>query len=287
MAFGMPAFAALEDTRPPLRAEVFGPASGADITRPRINPFREPQSLETIPEATPEASDGILTTLPPTNASTPLPEPPAIEIISDPTLSGFRPKYRPFGQSEQSAAGVDIANPERAAIKPQRRPVSVLEKAVENSTQEAISRQITADIERLEEQERQFNLATASEFAVTSSLLPKKRPAGIAKLARELQAKRQTETKTVAATSASAPAVTPESETAPVERSGNIFARNKLSLVGVYGTSSSRRALIRTPTGRYVKVKPGQRISGWRVAAIGESSVRVTKGSQTRTLRLP
>lgn len=65
------------------------------------------------------------------------------------------------------------------------------------------------------------------------------------------------------------------------------FNKKRISLVGVYGTASSRRALVRMPSGRYVKVKPGQKFAGWKVSAIGESSVRITKGSRNQVLRMP
>lgn len=65
------------------------------------------------------------------------------------------------------------------------------------------------------------------------------------------------------------------------------FNKKRISLVGVYGTTSNRRALVRMPSGRYVKVKPGQKFAGWKVAAIGESSVRITKGSRNQVLRMP
>lgn len=62
---------------------------------------------------------------------------------------------------------------------------------------------------------------------------------------------------------------------------------NSLSLIGVFGTSSSRRALLRLRTGRYIKVKQGDDVGGWNVSAIGESSVRIKKGSRDEVLRMP
>ncbi|MBV1865468.1 MAG: type IV pilus biogenesis protein PilP, partial [Rhodobacteraceae bacterium] len=65
------------------------------------------------------------------------------------------------------------------------------------------------------------------------------------------------------------------------------FNKRQMSLVGVFGTSNARRALVRMPSGRYVKVKTGDRLSGWKVSAIGESSVRIIKGSKNQILRMP
>ena len=62
---------------------------------------------------------------------------------------------------------------------------------------------------------------------------------------------------------------------------------NRLNLVGVYGVPSDRRALVRLPSGRYVKVKVGDRVDGGTVAAISESELRYRKGSKTYALTMP
>ncbi len=63
--------------------------------------------------------------------------------------------------------------------------------------------------------------------------------------------------------------------------------KRRMLLIGVFGSAATRRAMLRMPSGRFVTVKPGQKISGWKVAAIGESSVRITKGSRNQVLRMP
>jgi hypothetical protein len=62
---------------------------------------------------------------------------------------------------------------------------------------------------------------------------------------------------------------------------------NKINLVGVYGVPSDRRALIRLPSGRYVKVKVGDRVDGGTVAQISDSEVIYRKGSRTVALAMP
>ncbi|MXQ06372.1 hypothetical protein GQ651_00790 [Alphaproteobacteria bacterium GH1-50] len=62
---------------------------------------------------------------------------------------------------------------------------------------------------------------------------------------------------------------------------------NRINLVGVYGLPSDRRALIRLPSGRYVKVKVGDRIDGGTVAAIGDSALQYRKGGRTIQLSMP
>ena len=60
-----------------------------------------------------------------------------------------------------------------------------------------------------------------------------------------------------------------------------------MNLIGVYGTASDRRALVRLPSGRYVKVEVGDRIDGGRVAAIRDGELLYVKGGQNVTLRVP
>ncbi|MEM9009630.1 MAG: hypothetical protein AAGE18_00265 [Pseudomonadota bacterium] len=60
-----------------------------------------------------------------------------------------------------------------------------------------------------------------------------------------------------------------------------------ISLIGVYGSTSSRRALIRLPNGRFVRVARGGNLDGWEVLAIDEDSLRLRRGRETRTLNIP
>jgi hypothetical protein len=62
---------------------------------------------------------------------------------------------------------------------------------------------------------------------------------------------------------------------------------DRVNLIGVYGSASDRRALIRLPTGRYLKVKVGDRVDGGRVAAIQASRVEYVKGGRTYSLTMP
>ncbi|NNL35709.1 MAG: hypothetical protein HKP35_07815 [Silicimonas sp.] len=67
----------------------------------------------------------------------------------------------------------------------------------------------------------------------------------------------------------------------------NAIRLNKINLVGVYGVPSDRRALIRLPNGRYVKVKVGDRVDGGTVAQIRDSELIYRKGSRTMSLEMP
>lgn len=67
----------------------------------------------------------------------------------------------------------------------------------------------------------------------------------------------------------------------------NAIPLNKINLVGVYGVPSDRRALLRLPSGRYVKVKVGDRVDGGTVAQINDSELIYRKGSRTVSLAMP
>lgn len=62
---------------------------------------------------------------------------------------------------------------------------------------------------------------------------------------------------------------------------------NQLNLIGVYGTSDRRSALLRLPGGRYVKVRRGSRVAGGQVAAIGRDFIRYVKNGRNRMLKIP
>ncbi|WP_372573056.1 hypothetical protein [Ruegeria jejuensis] len=67
----------------------------------------------------------------------------------------------------------------------------------------------------------------------------------------------------------------------------NAISLRKVSLIGVFGTPSNRRALVRMPNGRYKKVKVGDRIDGGRVVAISDNELRYQKSGRNRTLTMP
>ncbi len=60
----------------------------------------------------------------------------------------------------------------------------------------------------------------------------------------------------------------------------------KIALLGVFGTSSDREALVRMPSGRVVQVRVGDRVDGGKVAAIGTSELRYVKGGRSITLEI-
>ncbi|QRN81291.1 MAG: hypothetical protein JK586_07595 [Nocardiopsis sp. BM-2018] len=58
------------------------------------------------------------------------------------------------------------------------------------------------------------------------------------------------------------------------------------NLIGVFGTSSNRRALVRLSNGRVVRLQVGDSFDGGRVSAIGENELRYQRGGRDRVLRI-
>ena len=67
----------------------------------------------------------------------------------------------------------------------------------------------------------------------------------------------------------------------------NAINLSKVNLIGVYGTSSNRYAMVRQANGRFVKVEVGDRVDGGRVAAISDRELRYVKNGTTLSLEMP
>jgi hypothetical protein len=67
----------------------------------------------------------------------------------------------------------------------------------------------------------------------------------------------------------------------------NAINLRQVNLIGVYGTPSNRRALVRLPSGRYKKVKVGDALDSGRIVAIGDSELRYLKSGRNVVLKVP
>ncbi len=66
----------------------------------------------------------------------------------------------------------------------------------------------------------------------------------------------------------------------------NALSFDKTSLLGVFGTSKNRRALLRMSNGRLKRVSQGEVIDGWVISRIQATSMRMTRGAEVRNLNL-
>ena len=58
-------------------------------------------------------------------------------------------------------------------------------------------------------------------------------------------------------------------------------------LLGTRMTPDGNMALLRLPMGRVRRVRAGDRIDGARITAIEDGMLRLTRGGETRALRIP
>ncbi|EEE36310.1 hypothetical protein RKLH11_143 [Rhodobacteraceae bacterium KLH11] len=199
---------------------------------------------------------------------------PVVEEV-DTRLAGLRPRPRPDNledQFERQQLG-GRSRDELASVRPRLRPEGLQAKPKVDETPTAL--------------------------AVVRVPRPKTRPATIA--ARATKAPNATSaplgsTANVAASEDESGSFNPKSvrpkipTTASVARQAtidNAINLRKLNLIGVYGTPANRRALVRLPSGRYKKLKVGDRIDGGNVIAIGDSELRYQKRGRNVTLKMP
>lgn len=241
----------------------------------------------------------------------PEPEPPAVNV-GDPALAAIRPQPRPVQEAEvapvvtaavEPAApttddvpidnapeldaapqaqdlivAVNVGDPALAAILPRPRPERAAELAAlapapavpDALIEEALAAAPGAPTAETTQQPPEAILAV--------SLIPRPRP----------------DRPTVSGTPASASrAVTPAPRipsSANVAREATIqdgIRFQQINLVGVYGSAADRRALVRLPSGRFVKLQVGDRLDGGQVAQIGPDSLVYRKGSRNLSLQMP
>ncbi|KUF12052.1 hypothetical protein AVJ23_05625 [Pseudoponticoccus marisrubri] len=195
------------------------------------------------------------------------------ELSDDPEvnpLGAVRPQARPddlVEQRERATLG-GISVEELASIRPVMRPRTVQEEAAE------------ADPE-----------ATATAQAVRESLVPVARPrnmAAIVRRAEERQARQPEPVQTASiAPRAVRPSVPSSASVASAATVQNAINLRRINVIGIYGTPSNRRALVRLANGNYKKVQVGDRLDGGRVASIGDDDLRYVKSGRSITLEMP
>ncbi|TNJ41760.1 hypothetical protein [Phaeobacter sp. B1627] len=204
-----------------------------------------------------------------------------------PPATPDRPEVR-----EQDAADAAERTALLRLVRPRTRPLDLVEQTERAQLGGVIRSELLSKRPRLrpaslktEAQESQ----PATEQAVASVVKPRARPTNFANLVDRAQrstrsAEVQTASVAPAAVSPSIPTSVSVARQATVQRALNL---RHLNLIGVYGKPSERRALVRLPSGRYVKVKVGDRIDGGRIVAIGEAQLQYQKGGRNQTLTMP
>lgn len=217
-------------------------------------------------------------------------------------------------EAETEAQAVQQIAPETGAPTAEAIDEALAEVAIESASQVAAA----SLVPRVAPQARPEGLVpepaepdaaqTGTDLAVARSMKPPARPNNMASIVASVRrstqqpaAAPQPELQTASASTAgvrgSGPAVSRSSRARPTgptrsfvakaATDNNALAMGRVSLVGVFGTASNRRALVRLPNGRFRKVSVGDRVDGGRVAAIGASDLRYTKSGRTLTLQMP
>lgn len=181
-------------------------------------------------------------------------------------LAAVKPLPRPsnFGDTVERGRLGGLTRSELASVKPILRPRSAQEAATDAGLDES-----------------------PTQYAVLTTAMPKTRPGNFSATVENARAagiKPQSDPTSAVPT---APAIPTRASVAKQATETNAISLKKVTLIGVYGSASSRRALVRLPSGRYVKVEVGDRVDGGRVAAIDTHSLRYTKGGKSILLKMP
>ena len=262
-----------------------------------------------VPPARPE---GLVTEVPQDDAALD----PAITVDPTPASTDLRPRTRPENLAELTEraqlGGQSLA--ELAQSRPRARPENLnttlptaLADAETAATIDATVQLAAADAAvELAAAETAVDLSGATDLAVDHSVRPGARPANFTDLVAAAAAvaaappdTRQAVVENAPAASAQDPADDGEPEvvaaaapsniptTASVARSAtmkNALNLRQVNVIGIYGSNSSRRALVRMSNGRYVKVAVGDRLDGGRVTSISASRVIYQKGNRNFAL---
>lgn len=213
------------------------------------------------------------------------PAAPAIDA-EEAVLGTFRPAERPGDLAETRERQVlgGLTEVELSERRPAARPASPQEAAAQASLfpggdgaadPDAVDAAVAQALE-------------GTELAVARSLLPQTRPGNIAQIVASAD-RTPTEAPTAVAASAVAagPSIPSNADVSRAATERNAIRLRNVNLIGVSGSASDRRALVRLASGRFVRVTVGDRLDGGRVAAIGETTLQYVRSGRTVTLEIP
>lgn len=220
---------------------------------------------------------------------------PAINA-DDAILGTFRPAERPGDLSETRERQIlnGFTEDELSERRPAARPASPQEAAAQASlfpggdVAGGEGGDVGADPEAID---AAVELALAgTDLAVARSMMPRTRPGNIAQIvasADRTPTEQPTAVAVVAAAVAAGPSIPSNSDVSRAATERNAIRLRNVNLIGVSGTPSDRRALVRLSSGRFVRVTVGDRLDGGRVAAVGETTLQYVRSGRTVTLEIP
>ncbi|KIC48366.1 hypothetical protein [Tateyamaria sp. ANG-S1] len=197
-------------------------------------------------------------------------------------LAEQRPRARPGNlveQNERATLG-GLSRSELAQLRPRLRPAAPqeVEAAPDPETDAAAVAAAVAEA-----------AAPISPLATAQSFRPQTRPRNFERTVARASRPAATAPQQVAAVAPRtvAPSIPSSASVAREATVRNAINLSRVNLIGVYGTPSNRRALVRLRNGRYQKVAVGDRFDGGRVSAIGDSELRYQKGNRNLILKMP
>jgi hypothetical protein len=223
----------------------------------------------------------------------------------DATVENRRPRGRPDDMPAVAPApadddaGLTVADPaldRLASLRPRLRPQTVVAAAEEaRKAVEAASLAASAAVRDSIDQDsavtvalsprpaaRPRDFSRAVEAAIAAATRESARSVAAPKAVAEPEEAEEPEVKVSAA-----PRIPTRANVAKQATFKNAINLSKTNLIGVYGSDNKRYALIRSSSGRYTKVKVGDRVDGGTVAAITRNELRYKKGGRMLTLAMP
>ncbi|WP_022703065.1 hypothetical protein [Pseudorhodobacter ferrugineus] len=242
---------------------------------------------------------------------------PSFAFEQDATVENRRPRLRPESldavapapAQDDAAVTPDavVADPalvRLASLRPRARPKAVVAAAEEARTAAvAASLAATAAAEEKTQQDsaltvalsprpaarpRDFSRAVEAAIAAATREAPRRvaaaaaAPAPKAEAPADIEEEHEPELKVSAA-----PRIPTHANVAKQATFKSAINLSKTNLIGVYGSDKKRYALIRSASGRYTKVRVGDKVDGGTVAAITRNEVRYQKGGKMLSLSMP
>jgi hypothetical protein len=206
--------------------------------------------------------------------------------VEDAILGTFAPEPRPADLEETRERQIlgGFSETELAGLRPEPRPVSAQESAALASLFPQADAPTGTDGAPGARTTPGATVA-GTALAVPASRVPPPRPANIDALVAAAAATPGPAVATEAV--ARAPSIPSSADVTRAATERNAIRLRDVNLIGVTGTPSDRRALVRLPSGRFVRVGVGDRLDGGRVAAIGETTLQYVRNGRNVTLEIP
>ncbi|MBT5296434.1 MAG: hypothetical protein HOL32_12905 [Octadecabacter sp.] len=259
---------------PPVRPGTVAPQNNADLDAVSTDIAA---ALNTGAAQTPDANTRrpLLRTANVIQAAAAVANAPVLGALTASQASDFRPRTRPAGLAPAPAPTPD---PEPAPA-----PQDAAEPA---PTGLQISPEIAAAVQAAAN--RPNPIVNPTALAVPTSSRPDTRPRNMARIvarANQAQERAAAQVASVAprAVAPSGPTGGAVAQNATLDNAINL---RDVNLIGIYGGSSDRRALVRLGNGRYVRVTVGDRLDGGRVTAISAGALSYTKSGRALTLEV-